>query len=197
MTLFIRNRLRAGLLCAMVALLVAPIAVSASERVLLKTSKGAIEIDLDPVKAPVTVANFLKYVDARYYDGLTFHRVIEGFMIQGGGYDENLTMRAPNAPIANESANGLGNVIGSVAMARLNAPDSATAQFFINVANNTQLDYNAGRPGYTVFGHVASGMDVVRAIAAVTTGTANKMEDVPVQPVIIFSVRRVDAKNTP
>jgi cyclophilin family peptidyl-prolyl cis-trans isomerase len=169
----------------------------ASDRVLLKTSKGAIEIELDSAKAPVTVANFLKYVDARYYDGLTFHRVIADFMIQAGGYDENMTERATKAPIVNESKNGLANVVGSVAMARLNDPDSATAQFFINVANNAQLDYRAGHPGYTVFGHVTSGMDIVQAIAAVKTGSANNMEDVPVQPVIIISARRVDGKNAP
>jgi peptidyl-prolyl cis-trans isomerase A (cyclophilin A) len=194
MTLFSKGRLRAGTLCALIALLASPLAFAATERVLLKTSKGAIEIELDPDKAPVTVANFLKYVDAHYYDGLTFHRVIDGFMIQAGGYDQNMTARAPNAPIVNESKNGLHNVIGSVAMARLTPPDSATSQFFINVADNKDLDYRAGRPGYTVFGHVTSGMDVVKAIAAVETGTVSNMDDVPMQPVIITSARRVDGK---
>jgi cyclophilin family peptidyl-prolyl cis-trans isomerase len=194
MTLLSKNSRRTGVLCALIVLLASPMGFAATERVLLKTSKGAIEIELDPDKAPATVANFLKYVDARYYDGLTFHRVIDGFMIQAGGYDENMTARATNAPVANESKNGLSNVVGSVAMARLTPPDSATAQFFINVADNKDLDYRAGRPGYTVFGHVTSGMDVVKAIAAVETGSVNHMDDVPLQPVLVISARRVDGK---
>jgi peptidyl-prolyl cis-trans isomerase A (cyclophilin A) len=195
MTSQVNCRLRNGLLCALVALLTSPLASAANERVVLKTSRGAIEIELDSAKAPVTTANFLKYVDAHFYDGLTFHRVIPDFMIQAGGYDVNMTERKPNPPIVNESKNGLSNVIGSVAMARTNAPDSATAQFFINVADNKDLDYRAGRPGYAVFGHVTAGMDVVKAIAGVETGAVNQMDDVPLQPVVIISVRRVDSKS--
>ncbi len=195
MTSLINCRLRVGVLCALVALLASPLASAANERVVLKTSKGAIEIELDSAKAPITTANFLKYVEAHFYDGLTFHRVIPGFMIQAGGFDVNMTERATNPPIANESKNSLSNVIGTVAMARTNAPDSATAQFFINVADNKNLDYRAGSPGYAVFGHVTAGMDVVKAIAGVETGTVNHMDDVPLQPVIIISARRVDSKS--
>ena len=195
MTSQVNCRLRNGLLCALVALLTSPLASAANERVVLKTSRGAIEIELDSAKAPVTTANFLKYVDAHFYDGLTFHRVIPDFMIQAGGYDVNMTERKPNPPIVNESKNGLSNVIGSVAMARTNAPDSATAQFFINVADNKDLDYRAGRAGYAVFGHVTAGMDVVKAIAGVETGTVHEMDDVPLQPVVIISARRVDSKS--
>ena len=194
MTTSIKSRVWIGALCVLAALLASPLATAANERVLLKTSKGAIEIELDSVKAPVTVANFLKYVDARFYDGLTFHRVIDGFMMQAGAFDVNMTERAPKAPIVNESKNGLSNVAGSVSMARTNEPDSATAQFFINVGDNKSLDYVAGRPGYSVFGHVTSGMDVVKAIAKVETGTVGSMDDVPMEPVVIISARRVDSK---
>jgi cyclophilin family peptidyl-prolyl cis-trans isomerase len=172
-------------------LLGAPAANAGNERVVLQTSKGAIELELYPDKAPVTVANFLKYVDSGYYDGVIFHRVIPDFMIQAGGYDAKMKARVPNAAIVNESKNGLPNVTGSISMARLNAPDSATGQFFINVADNSELNYRAGRPGYTVFGKVTSGMDVVGAIAAVKTGTAGGMDDVPVEPVVIVSARRI------
>lgn len=194
MTTSIKSRLWVGTLFVLAALMASPLASAANERVLLKTSKGAIEIELDSAKAPITVANFLKYVDARFYDGLTFHRVIDGFMIQAGGFDVNMTERATNAPIVNESKNGLSNVLGSVAMARTSDPDSATGQFFINVADNKSLDYVAGRPGYAVFGHVTSGMDIVKAIAKVETGTVNHMDDVPMEPVVIISARRVDSK---
>jgi cyclophilin family peptidyl-prolyl cis-trans isomerase len=194
MTTSIKSRVWIGALCVLAALLASPLATAANERVLLKTSKGAIEIELDPAKAPATVANFLKYVDAHFYDGLTFHRVIDGFMIQAGGFDVNMTERATNAPVVNESKNGLSNVAGTVAMARTSDPDSATAQFFINVADNKSLDYVAGRPGYAVFGRVTSGMEVVKAIAKVETGTVGHMDDVPMQPVVIISARRVDSK---
>lgn len=162
----------------------------AGERVALETSKGTIEIELDSAKAPITVANFLKYVDSGYYNGVVFHRVIPGFMIQAGGYDAKLVARVPNAPIVNESKNGLRNVTGAVSMARLNAPDSATGQFFINVADNAELDARAGRPGYAVFGKVVAGMDVVDSIAAVNTGTAGGMDDVPIESVVIVKAHR-------
>jgi cyclophilin family peptidyl-prolyl cis-trans isomerase len=198
MTTSIRAKLRASMACALVGLLAALASTqtsAANERVVLKTSKGAIEIELDSAKAPITVANFLKYVDAHFYDGLTFHRVIDGFMIQAGGFDVNMTERATNAPIANESKNGLSNVLGAVAMARTNDPNSATAQFFINVADNKSLDYRAGQPGYAVFGHVTAGMDVVKTIAKTETGTVGHMDDVPLQPVVIISARRIDSKS--
>jgi cyclophilin family peptidyl-prolyl cis-trans isomerase len=161
------------------------------ERVVLQTNKGAIEIELFTDRAPVTVANFLKYVDAGYYNGLVFHRVIDGFMIQGGGYDADLKARAPNAPIVNESKNGLHNIVGAVAMARTNAPDSATSQFYINVADNPDLDFKTGHPGYCVFGKVVSGTDVVEAIASVRTTFKGGMQDVPIDPVVIESAKRV------
>lgn len=176
---------------ALTALFGTTLANAANERVVLQTSKGTIELELYPDKAPVTVANFLKYVDSGYYDGLIFHRVIPDFMIQAGGYDAKMKARAPNAAIVNESKNGLKNLPGSISMARLSAPDSATGQFFINVADNSDLDYRAGRPGYAVFGKVTSGMDVVGAIAAVKTGSVGGMDDVPVEPVVIVSARRV------
>ena len=178
-------------ICAVLSLLGSATAGAANERVMLQTSKGAIELELYPDKAPITVANFLKYVDSGYYDGVIFHRVIEDFMIQTGGYDAKMTARVPNAAIVNESKNGLPNVTGSISMARLNAPDSATAQFFINVADNTQLDFREGRPGYTAFGKVTSGMDIVNAIAAVKTAAAGGMDDVPVEPVVILSAHRI------
>jgi peptidyl-prolyl cis-trans isomerase A (cyclophilin A) len=174
-----------------VGALLATFAHAAGDHVLLQTSKGPIEIELYPDKAPVTVANFLKYVDAGFYDGVIFHRVIDGFMVQTGGFDAKLTQRAGEAPIVNESKNGLKNVVGTVAMARTNAPDSATSQFYINVADNPSLDYRPGHPGYTVFGKVVAGIDVVGAIAQVKTGSAGNMQDVPLQPVVIESAKRI------
>ena len=182
---------RARLVCALVLLLGSTTGIAATPRVVLETSMGTIELELFPAKAPVTVANFLKYVDNGYYDGVVFHRVIADFMIQAGGYDADLKPRLPNAPIVNESNNGLHNVIGTVAMARLNAPDSATAQFFINVTDNPDLDFRIGRPGYAVFGRVSGGMNVVAAIAGVETRAAADLEDVPIEPVVILSARRV------
>ena len=177
--------------CALVLLLGSTTGFAATQRVVLETSMGAIELELFPDKAPLTVANFLKYVDKGYYDGVVFHRVIAEFMIQAGGYDADLKPRVPNAPIVNESNNGLHNIIGAVAMARLNTPDSATGQFFVNVADNPQLDFRPGRPGYSVFGRVSGGMDVVAAIAGVETGAAGDLEDVPIEPVVIESARRI------
>jgi peptidyl-prolyl cis-trans isomerase A (cyclophilin A) len=163
--------------------------------VVLDTSMGEITIELDAEKAPITVANFLKYVDAKFYDNLSFHRVIPGFMIQGGGLDARLNEKrdGQRAPIKNESDNGLSNTKGTIAMARTNNPNSATNQFFINHADNNRLDTAGG--GYTVFGKVIEGMPVVEKIAAVETtvrlsGDGNRMADVPVQPVLIKSVRR-------
>ncbi len=177
--------------CALLALATVTTANAANERVMLQTSKGAIELELYPDKAPITVANFLKYVDSGYYDGVIFHRVIDGFMIQAGGYDAQLQARTPGAAIVNESKNGLPNIIGAISMARLSDPDSAIAQFFINVADNSELNFRSGRPGYTVFGKVTAGMDIVNAIAAVKTGSAGGMNDVPIEPVVILSARHI------
>lgn len=162
--------------------------------VVLETSMGPISIALYPDKAPITVANFLKYVDDGFYDNLVFHRVIPGFMIQGGGMDEKMVEKKDGvrARIKNESSNGLSNVRGTIAMARTSDPNSATCQFFINHGDNANLD-NAGG-GYTVFGKVIGGMDVVDKIAKVETTSKGFHENVPVQAVVIKSAKRKDAK---
>jgi cyclophilin family peptidyl-prolyl cis-trans isomerase len=159
--------------------------------VVLTTSLGEIELELDEAKAPITVKNFLQYVDEGFYDGTIFHRVISGFMIQGGGFTPSMQQKKTRTAIQNEAANGLKNVKGSVAMARTNAPHSATAQFFINHKDNGFLDY-PGRDGwgYAVFGRVVKGTEVVDQIAAVETGMKSGMSDVPVQTVAIISARR-------
>ena len=154
----------------------------------LTTSKGEIVLELDKEKAPITVENFLKYVKAGHYDGTVFHRVINGFMIQGGGMDKSMKERATEAPIQNEADNGLKNKAYTIAMARTADPHSATAQFFINVADNGFLDHTAKNPqgwGYAVFGKVVKGQEVVDAIKAVPTMTKGFHENVPVVPVII------------
>ena len=161
--------------------------------VVIETSMGTIKVELYEDKAPITVKNFLSYVDKEHYDGTIFHRVINGFMVQGGGFDESMKERDTAAPIKNEAANGLKNTVGMLAMARTNVPDSATAQFFINVKDNTFLDFRDPSPqgiGYAVFGKVISGMDVVDKIKAVRTTMKNGMGDVPEQAVVMKSVKR-------
>ena len=162
-------------------------------RVALETSLGRIVLELDAEKAPVTVANFLSYVEAKHYDGTVFHRVIDNFMIQGGGYDADLQEKRTGDPIKNEAGNGLANLRGTIAMARTAVPDSATAQFFINVKDNPFLDRAraADRVGYAVFGRVVEGMDVVDKIKAVRTGRVGPLNDVPVEPVVIKSARKL------
>ncbi len=158
-----------------------------AQKVRLDTSMGEIVIELDAAKAPKSVANFLEYVKAGHYDGTIFHRVIPNFMIQGGGFDPDLKQKPTRAPIPLESKNGLNNVRGTVAMARTSVPDSATAQFFINIKDNAFLDA-ANTPdgtGYAVFGKVVSGMDVVDKIWAVPTGNKGLYQNVPVTPVLI------------
>ena len=160
--------------------------------VLIETSQGTIKAELDGDKAPVTVANFLSYVDDKFYDDTVFHRVIPDFMIQGGGFAPGLRQKTTKAAIKNESGNGLTNQRGTLAMARTNVPDSATAQFFINLKDNTFLD-KARAPdgvGYCVFGRVTEGMDVVDKIKAVATGRRGMHENVPTQDVVIKSIRR-------
>ena len=165
---------------------------SQSNIVALETSMGTIVIELDRQAAPVTTKNFLEYVQAGFYDGTVFHRVISGFMIQGGGFTADLQRKATRSPIVNEAWNGRSNTRGTIAMARTSDPNSATSQFFINHKENTPLDYaDSAHPGYAVFGHVTQGMDVVDAIAAVKTSTQNGMKDVPVEPVIIKSAKVV------
>jgi cyclophilin family peptidyl-prolyl cis-trans isomerase len=162
--------------------------------VVLDTSSGAITLELDPEKAPITVANFLKYVDSGFYDNLIFHRVMPGFMVQGGGMDDKMDEKRtdkenkPLVPIKNESRNGLSNERGSIAMARTSDPNSATCQFFINHADNARLDTLGG--GYAVFGKVIDGMDVVDSIAKQATTTRAGHENVPVKPIYIKSAKR-------
>jgi cyclophilin family peptidyl-prolyl cis-trans isomerase len=158
----------------------------------LSTSKGAIVLDLDRDHAPVSVENFLRYVDNGFYDGTLFHRVIPGFMIQGGGLDADMNRKPTLDPIRNESNNGLGNRTYSVSMARTNAPHSATSQFFINVADNAFLNGKKGKWGYAVFGEVIEGQSVVKAIESVVTTTRACRRDVPVKPVTIDKVERID-----
>ena len=152
----------------------------------LETSKGDIVIELNKAKAPLTVANFLQYVKDGHYDGTIFHRVKEGFMIQGGGFTPDLAQKPTRPPVKNEAANGLRNERGAVAMARTNDPHSATAQFYINHATNTFLDFaGPDKPGYAVFGRVVQGMEVVDAIANTPTTTRSGMLDVPKQTIVI------------
>jgi peptidyl-prolyl cis-trans isomerase A (cyclophilin A) len=184
-------------------------AASSVPRVILATSAGDITLELDPERAPRTVANFLQYVKAGHYDGTIFHRVIDNFMIQGGGYTPEMKEKSTRAPIPLESSNGLENKRGTIAMARTNDPNSATAQFFINVGDNAFLNYRkfesdttietrsgprtvpAGTvvDGYAVFGRVIAGMDVVDKIRNVKTGEQKGMQNVPLQPVIIKSAK--------
>jgi peptidyl-prolyl cis-trans isomerase B (cyclophilin B) len=161
-------------------------------QVIMETSLGPITIELADDQAPVTVANFLRYVDDHFYDGTVFHRVIPNFMIQGGGFEPGMKEKKAGGPIKNESANGLSNARGTLAMARTPEPDSATAQFFINVKDNPFLDRAkaADRVGYCVFGKVIDGMDVVDKIKDVATGRRGGHDDVPRQDVVIQSARR-------
>jgi cyclophilin family peptidyl-prolyl cis-trans isomerase len=163
--------------------------------VVMKTSMGEIKIELDKAKAPVTVDNFVGYVNDKFYDGTIFHRVIPAFMIQGGGFDKDMNQKKTKAPIKNEAGNGLKNLNGTIAMARTSDPNSATAQFFINTKDNAFLDHRNETPqgyGYAVFGKVVSGMDVLKKIEQVQTTTKVPHENVPVTPVIIESVRVVE-----
>jgi cyclophilin family peptidyl-prolyl cis-trans isomerase len=184
-----------------VALLASSAAAAANPQVELRTSLGAIVIELYPDKAPLTVENFLQYVKDRHYDGTLFHRVIPGFMVQGGGHGADFKERPTRKPVRNEAANGLRNVPGTVAMARTGEPHSATAQFFINVADNEFLNFRFPTQegyGYCVFGKVVKGMDVVARIVKVRTGAGpGGHRDVPVKPVLIESARVMDAAAIP
>jgi len=167
--------------------------------VVMKTTDGDITIELFADKSPITVENFLRYVDEGHFDGTVFHRVIPNFMIQGGGFTAELEEKPTHAPIVNESRNKLHNTRGTLAMARTSDPDSAAAQFFINQRSNLRLDWSPGKDGYTVFGEVTEGMQVVDIIALSDTGPAQAMtprgpsvfQDVPVRPVVILSVSRL------
>ncbi|WP_353366784.1 peptidylprolyl isomerase [Acidovorax sp. FG27] len=174
-------------LAAMISIAPAHAQGAAAPRVKIATSMGDITVQLDPAKAPRTVANFLSYVNDKHYDGTVFHRVIDGFMIQGGGFTPDMQQKPTKAPIALEANNGLKNDAYTIAMARTNNPDSATAQFFINVKDNAMLNANGEGNGYAVFGKVVSGTDVVDKIKAVATGNKGPHQNVPVTPVIITS----------
>ena len=164
-------------------------------RVVMETSKGEIVLELYPDKAPLTVKNFLDYVDAGFYNGTIFHRVIPGFMLQGGGFTRDMQKKPTQAPVKNEAYNGLKNDRGTIAMARTADPHSASSQFFINSVDNTFLNYKGQTPsgwGYAVFGSVIKGMETADAISKVETGALGRFRDVPKTPVVIIKMRRVD-----
>ena len=191
---------RAAAFLSAVSLVLASIGVATAnsgDKVMVEmhTSKGLITLELDAEKAPVTVANFIEYVNSGHFDGTIFHRVIPGFVIQGGGLESGMKEKPTQAPIENEADNGLKNVTGSICMARTNDPHSATSQFFINLKDNQFLDHTEKSPqgwGYAVFGQVTGGMDVVEAIAAVQTGNAGFHQDVPVEDIVVEKVTITD-----
>ena len=164
----------------------------------MATSKGVITLQLDAKSAPLTVANFLEYVKSGHYDGTIFHRVIPGFVIQGGGMESGMREKATRAPIENEADNGLKNLTGTICMARTNDPHSATSQFFINLKDNSFLDHtekSGSGWGYAVFGRVISGMEVVEAIAAVQTGNAGHHQDVPLEDVVLEKLAAIESND--
>jgi len=191
---------RAAAFLSAVILVLASIGVATAnsgDKVMVEmhTSKGLITLELDAEKAPVTVANFIEYVNSGHFDGTIFHRVIPGFVIQGGGLESGMKEKPTQTPIENEADNGLKNVTGSICMARTNDPHSATSQFFINLKDNQFLDHTEKSPqgwGYAVFGQVTGGMDVVEAIAAVQTGNAGFHQDVPVEDIVVEKVTITD-----
>jgi peptidyl-prolyl cis-trans isomerase A (cyclophilin A)/peptidyl-prolyl cis-trans isomerase B (cyclophilin B) len=189
--------LRSLLIALGLALATAHASFAADPRVELRTNHGTIVIEVYPDKAPKTVANFLQYVKDGHFNGTIFHRVIPGFMIQGGGFSKDLQQKPTRASIENEAANGLKNDYGTIAMARTPDPHSASAQFFINLKNNDFLNFRGATPqgyGYAVFGKVVSGIDVVEKIAKVPTGDARGHQNVPRDPVIIESAAIIAAK---
>ncbi|MCF6225082.1 MAG: peptidylprolyl isomerase [Xanthomonadales bacterium] len=181
--------MRTGLITLLFLLLSSTVYSSAQPTVLLQTSKGDITIELNAEKAPISTQNFINYVNSGFYTDTIFHRVISHFMIQGGGFNTDMSKKETNPPIKNEAENGLKNLRGSIAMARTNISDSATAQFFINVQDNRSLDKSPINDGYAVFGKVIEGMDVVDDIRFVETGVAKDMTDVPIETVIIISAK--------
>lgn len=179
---------------------IATLAAEKNPVLTLKTTAGNIIVELYPDKAPITVKNFLTYVEAGFYNGTIFHRVIPGFMIQGGGFTSGLTQKKTLSPIKNEASNGLANRRGTLAMARTGIVDSATSQFFINVADNTFLNYKGSNPrdyGYAVFGTVLDGIDVVDTIVNVPTKSDGYYENVPVDDIIITSIEVLKPSQTP
>jgi peptidyl-prolyl cis-trans isomerase B (cyclophilin B) len=182
------QRLILPMILILIFCLTGPAVAADKPQVVMETSKGVVVIELYAQKAPITTANFLAYVQGGFYDNTIFHRVIRGFMIQGGGLTADMRKKPNREPIRNEADNGLKNIAGTIAMARTGDPHSATAQFFINVKDNPFLDHRANTPrgwGYCVFGRVIKGMDVVHAIENVPTGRKAGRADVPVEPVVI------------
>jgi len=192
---------KTGLVVTLAILLIAGIVTGEptkkeNPRVLIKTNLGNITVELFEKEAPITVKNFLDYVDSKFYDGTTFHRIMPGFVIQGGGFTPDMKKKPTKAPIKNEATNGLKNLKGTLSMARTMDINSATSQFFINLKNNPALDHKDNTPkgyGYAVFGKVVSGWGVVEKIAKVPTTTKGIYKNVPVKPVIIKSIRRIPA----
>jgi peptidyl-prolyl cis-trans isomerase A (cyclophilin A) len=160
--------------------------------IFFETSLGDFKIEFFEKEAPISVANFRKYVDDRHFDGTIFHRIVPGFVIQGGGFTEDMTQKKTHPAIKNEADNGLKNERGTLSMARTNDINSATSQFFVNLKDNDFLDHSRGNFGYAVFARVTEGMDVIDKIAAVETGRKRGFDDVPVEPVIMKSVRKID-----
>lgn len=189
----VRSALWACLGCFLIGTLAQQTFAEGNTMVVIKTSKGDIKLELFADKSPITVENFLTYVKDGHYDGTIFHRVIDGFMIQGGGMDINMKEKETRAPIKNEAANGVSNKKYTVAMARTTAPNSATAQFFINLVDNGFLDKNAQSAGYAVFGQVVEGANIVDTIGKVKTGSRAGHQDVPSDPIVIESIKIVEA----
>jgi peptidyl-prolyl cis-trans isomerase A (cyclophilin A) len=158
-----------------------------------QTSHGDFTVELFPKEAPKTVENFLRYVDESFFDGTIFHRVIPGFVIQGGGLEPGFQQKKTHPPIQNEADNGLKNTRGTLSMARTNDPNSATSQFFVNLQDNDFLDHKPGSFGYAVFGRVTEGMDVIDRIASVSTGRRRGYDDAPLEDVVVFSVKRIES----
>jgi len=181
--------LAAGALFFAANVLAATPASTQAPRVELDTSFGKIEIELDPVKAPVSSKNFLEYVDSGFYKNTIFHRVIPGFMVQGGGFTAQMVQKPTRDPIKNEASNGLHNVRGTLSMARTSNPNSATSQFFINVADNAFLDHGQRDFGYAVFGKVVKGMDVADKISQVQSHNVGPYQNVPSKPIVILSAK--------
>ncbi|MDR9406204.1 MAG: peptidylprolyl isomerase [Spiribacter sp.] len=169
------------------------VAAAENPQVIFATSEGEVRIELYADQAPISVENFLAYVDGGFYDGTIFHRVIPGFVIQGGGFDSEMRQKPTRDPITNEADNGVKNTRGTLSMARTQVRDSATSQFFVNLADNAFLDHGERDFGYAVFAEVVAGMDVVDRIAAGETGRRNGMADVPVEPVVVREAYRVEA----
>ncbi|WP_444884163.1 peptidylprolyl isomerase [Microbulbifer sp. PSTR4-B] len=182
------RKLFAMLLCATLAL---P-ALAKNPRVELKTDLGIIQIELFAKEAPVTVQNFLTYTDNGFYNGIIFHRIVPGFVVQGGGFTFDFQRKETQDPIVNESANGLQNLRGTLSMARTNDPDSATSQFFINLVDNTRLDAQEDKPGYAVFGRVIAGMDIVEKMVEQPRGLYRQHPSAPNTPIRILEAKRID-----